>query len=44
VKRFDEEIYVVVRVIEDKRKGKEQVHVDGMNLVDWFLAIDACLA
>jgi len=33
VKWFDEEIYVAVRVIGEKRKCEKQVHVDGMDLV-----------
>jgi hypothetical protein len=44
VKWFDEEIYVAAKVIGDKRKWEKQVHVDGIDLVDWFLAIDVCLA
>jgi hypothetical protein len=44
VKRFAEEIMVVIRVMEDKRKEKKQVQTNGMDLVDWFLAIDACRA
>jgi hypothetical protein len=31
-------------VMKDKRKAEKQVQADGIDLVDWFLAIDACRA
>jgi hypothetical protein len=29
--------------MKEKEKNKKQVQVNGIDLVDWFLAIDACL-
>jgi hypothetical protein len=29
--------------MKEKEKNKKQAQVNGIDLVDWFLAIDACL-
>jgi hypothetical protein len=31
-------------VLKDKKEEEKQIHVNVMDLVDWFLAIDACHA
>jgi hypothetical protein len=30
--------------MKEKRKNEKQAQVNGIDLVEWFLAIDACLS
>jgi hypothetical protein len=34
----------MVMAVKESRNKKKQAPVNGTDLVDWFLAIDACLA
>jgi hypothetical protein len=33
-----------VMAVKERKNEKKQARVNGIDLVDWFLAIDACLS
>jgi hypothetical protein len=37
-------MHAEVMAVKERRNEKKQAQVNGINLVDWFLAIDACLS